>query len=194
MRPTNDALHLPSLDGIRALSFLVVFAAHAGLDRVIPGGFGVTVFFFLSGYLITTLLRMEHDAKGTVSLRQFYLRRALRILPPFYVVLALAARLGLIAGGVRALALLAQALHLANYWIVRFGYDGQPRGTGVYWSLAVEEHFYLVFPCLYLVLRRLWPAPRTQAMAIYALCAGVLAWRCFLVLGLGSAPDRTYVA
>jgi peptidoglycan/LPS O-acetylase OafA/YrhL len=195
--PPRDALHLPSLDGIRAVSFLLVFAAHAGLDRVIPGGFGVTVFFFLSGYLITTLLRVEHDAKGTVSLRQFYLRRALRILPPFYIVLglaALAARLGLIAGGVRALALLAQALHLANYWIVRFGYDGQPRGTGVYWSLAVEEHFYLVFPCLYLVLRRFFRAPRTQAAALYALCAAVLAWRCSLVFGLGSAMDRTYVA
>src|ERR1700733_14513831 len=113
MRPTNDALHLPSLDGIRAVSFLLVFAAHAGLGDVIPGGFGVTVFFFLSGYLITTLLRIEHDATGTVSLRQFYLRRALRILPPFYLVLALAALaawLGVIAGGLSARALLFQAL------------------------------------------------------------------------------------
>jgi len=68
--------HIPSLDGIRALSFLVVFAAHAGLDRVVPGGFGVTVFFFLSGYLITTLLRKEHDERGTVSLRRFAARCA----------------------------------------------------------------------------------------------------------------------
>ena len=50
-------MRIPSLDGIRALSFLVVFVAHAGLERYVPGGFGVTVFFFLSGYLITTLLR-----------------------------------------------------------------------------------------------------------------------------------------
>src|ERR1700722_4707088 len=133
MRPTNDALHLPSLDGIRAVSFLLVFAAHAGLHDVIPGGFGVTVFFFLSGYLITTLLRREHDAKGTVSLRQFYLRRALRILPPFYLVLglaALAASAGILAGGLDPRGLSAQALHLANYWIVRHGYDGLPSGTG----------------------------------------------------------------
>ena len=62
----GEALHLPSLDGIRAISFLIVFAAHAGLERVIPGGFGVTVFFFLSGYLITTLLRIERETHGTV--------------------------------------------------------------------------------------------------------------------------------
>jgi peptidoglycan/LPS O-acetylase OafA/YrhL len=193
----GDATHLPSLDGIRAASFLIVFAAHAGLDRVVPGGFGVTVFFFLSGYLITTLLRVEHDAHGAISLRRFYLRRALRILPPFYLVLALAALaadLGLIAGGVSPRALLAQALHLANYWIVRAGYEGQPSGTGVYWSLAVEEHFYLVFPCLYLALCRLVPGGRRRALVLFALCAGVLAWRCYLVFARSSPEDRTYVA
>ncbi len=87
--------YIPSLDGIRALSFLIVFAAHAGLERWIPGFFGLSVFFFLSGYLITTLLRVEWNRTGTVNLRQFYLRRALRILPPFYVVLAGASALTL---------------------------------------------------------------------------------------------------
>src|SRR5271163_2884515 len=81
--------HIPSLDGLRAVSFLIVFLAHAGVEGF-PGGFGVTVFFFLSGYLITTLMRMEADASGKVSLKHFYLRRALRILPPFYVVLVAA--------------------------------------------------------------------------------------------------------
>ena len=196
-KTTQDVFHIPSLDGIRALSFLVVFAAHAGLDRVVPGGFGVTVFFFLSGYLITTLLRKEHDERGTVSLRRFYLRRALRILPPFYLVLglaALAAQVGLTPGGLEPRALAAQALHLANYWILRHGYDGQPAGTGVYWSLAVEEHFYLVFPCLYLVLRALVRDRRGHVAVILTLCAAVLAWRCLLVYGHGAPTDRTYVA
>jgi peptidoglycan/LPS O-acetylase OafA/YrhL len=195
--PARGALHLPSLDGLRAVSFLLVFAAHAGLDRVIPGGFGVTVFFFLSGYLITTLLRVEHDAHGDVGLRRFYLRRTLRILPPFYLVLALAALAawtGVLPGGVSPRAVLAQALHVANYWIVRAGYDGQPAGTGVYWSLAVEEHFYLVFPCLYLLLRRRLGDGRREAAVLWALCALVLAWRAALVLGLGAPTDRTYVA
>ncbi|MGD0897237.1 MAG: hypothetical protein ABR915_05330, partial [Thermoguttaceae bacterium] len=55
------AFHIPSLDGIRAAAVILVFGAHAGLDRVLPGNFGVTVFFFLSGYLITSLLRIEHE-------------------------------------------------------------------------------------------------------------------------------------
>ena len=195
--PRGAALHIPSLDGIRALSFLLVFAAHAGLSRVVPGGFGVTVFFFLSGYLITTLLRMEYEASGTVNFRQFYLRRALRILPPFYIVLGLAAAaaaLGLIPGGFEPRALGAQALHLANYWIVARGYEGQPAGTGVYWSLAVEEHFYVVFPLLFLALTRLLRGAGARAGALLGLCAVVLLWRCVLVFGFHVAPDRTYVA
>ena len=61
-------------------------------DAWIPGGFGVTVFFFLSGYLITTLLRLEAERSGRINFKLFYLRRVLRILPPFYLVLATALR------------------------------------------------------------------------------------------------------
>jgi peptidoglycan/LPS O-acetylase OafA/YrhL len=194
--PNAEAFHVPSLDGIRAVSFLLVFAAHAGLDHVVPGGFGVTVFFFLSGYLITTLLRMEQDRRGQISLPQFYLRRALRILPPFYLVLglaALAAWTGLIPRGVEGPALWAQALHVANYWIIDHGYGGQPFGTAVYWSLAVEEHFYVAFPCLFLLVSTLLRDRRRQAAVLWALCAVVLAWRVILVYGLHSLPDRTYM-
>ena len=60
---SKASLHIKSLDGIRALAALLVFIAHAGLDRLVPGGFGVTIFFFLSGYLITTLLRLEWHAR-----------------------------------------------------------------------------------------------------------------------------------
>ena len=196
-RDASRSFHVPSLDGMRAVAFAIVFAAHSGLDRIVPGGFGVTVFFFLSGYLITTLLRIEHDQRGTVSMRQFYLRRAFRILPPFYLVLAMAiaaAGTGLLRGGFGDRAVVSQAFHLANYWIVRHGYDGLPSGTGVYWSLAVEEHFYLVFPWLYLALRRFVASRGTQAAILWVLCAVVLAWRCVLVYAMHAAPDRTYVA
>lgn len=90
--PARLPFQIPSLDGLRAVSFLMVFAAHAGVEAI-PGGFGVTVFFFLSGYLITTLMRLEAEKTGGVSLKNFYYRRALRILPPFYIVLFVATTL-----------------------------------------------------------------------------------------------------
>jgi peptidoglycan/LPS O-acetylase OafA/YrhL len=190
--------HIPSLDGIRAISFLLVFVAHAGLGNLVPGGFGVTVFFFLSGYLITTLLRLEYLGTRRISLRDFYLRRALRILPSFYAVLLFALLLSLIRvlpGELQALPVVAQLAHFTNYWNVFHGIGGQPAGTGVYWSLAVEEHFYLAFPFLFILLQRLYPGRvRTQGSLLLALCAGVLLWRLFLVLHLHSQADRTYLA
>ncbi len=65
--------------GVRAISFLIVFIAHAGLDWIVPGRFGVNIFFLLSGYLITTLMVREHASAGWISLKLFYARRSLRI-------------------------------------------------------------------------------------------------------------------
>jgi peptidoglycan/LPS O-acetylase OafA/YrhL len=189
--------HIPSLDGLRTLSFAVVFAAHAGLYYVVPGGFGVTVFFFLSGFLITTLLRREFDKTASVSLRKFYVRRVLRILPPFYLILFAAVALvalGALAGPVEPKAVLAQALHYANYYMIGHGAGGVAPGTGVYWSLAVEEHFYLLFPLLYLSLRKRNVSQAGQALTLGALCVLILCWRCLLVYGLDSSEDRTYMA
>jgi peptidoglycan/LPS O-acetylase OafA/YrhL len=194
----GGGFYIPSLDGIRAAAVLLVFVAHAGLNDRVPGSFGVTAFFFLSGYLITTLLRMEFDRTGGVSLRAFYLRRVLRIFPPMYLVLIVASGLtlaGILEGSLRADALVAQALQLSNYYIVANGWwDGRAPGTWIYWSLAVEEHFYLVFPILYLALRRRIASNKKQMLALVGLCAAVLAWRLVLVLGLGAPHDRTYVA
>ena len=188
--------HIPSLDGLRALSFLTVFAGHVGLDRFVPGGFGVTVFFFLSGFLITTLMRAEFARFGSLSLSHFWLRRALRILPPFYLVLlATTLTASLIDPGtaVSGRAVAARALHVTNYWLILHGYDGEPPGTGVYWSLAVEEHFYLLFPWLYLAMQKLQLPAFKQAQLLWALCALVLIWRCVLVLALHAPADRTYM-
>jgi peptidoglycan/LPS O-acetylase OafA/YrhL len=191
--------HFPSLDGLRTVSFLLVFVGHAGLEDRVPGGFGVTTFFFLSGFLITSLMRLEEEKTGTVSLRHFYLRRAFRILPPFYSILCLAIGLALLGvvpsnHGIAARPVLALSLHYGNFWFVGHGSDGVPAGTPVYWSLAVEEHFYLLFPLLYLVTRRLGLAGRRQGLLFLSLCACILAWRCFLVLGVGVPTDRTYLA
>ncbi len=207
-RSTQAALYIPSLDGIRACAVMLVFAAHAvtftavapRLRGRIPGEFGVTVFFFLSGYLITTLLRKEHEMTTRVSLRAFYLRRVLRIFPPFYLVLTAATALSL-AGGlpggpqIKPAAVLAQAVYLTNYHIVWSGwwFDHAP-GTWIFWSLAVEEHFYLLFPLLYLLMLRYLPSRQRQALVLAGICAAVLAWRFLLVYAFGADKVRTYVA
>ena len=198
-RPAERApLYIPSLDGVRALSFMIVFVAHAGLGWIVPGYFGLSLFFFLSGYLITTLLRVEFERTDDVSLRQFYLRRALRIFPPFYLVLAVAMAVtafGLWGGSLTTKAILYQTLHLTNYYIVDHGWwTGLAPGTWVYWSLAIEEHFYLVFPLVYLLLRRRGLSAGRQALILVGLCAIVLAWRCVLVFAFDAPKDRMYVS
>jgi peptidoglycan/LPS O-acetylase OafA/YrhL len=198
-RATREVLHIPSLDGIRAASVMLVFAAHAGLKDRVPGNFGVTVFFFLSGYLITTLLRAEKERTAHISLRSFYLRRVLRIFPPYYLVLMLATLLtvtGALPGPrIQPDALLSQVLYLTNYRIVQHGWwDGFAPGTWIFWSLSVEEYFYLGFPLLYLALLRWLPGRRRQALVLVGICGLVLAWRLVLVLLLGAPKDRTYIA
>ncbi len=194
--------YIASLDGLRAGAVAIVFLGH-GLPPPFPGELGVTVFFFLSGYLITTLLRAEFEAKGSISLRAFYARRVLRIFPPFYLALTgatiLAALGALGPARLTAATVISQATYLTNYFLVAGEWFpgipwGGAAGTGVYWSLAVEEHFYLFFPLLYLALLRHLPSRRRQAAVLVAVCALVLAWRCFLVFGLHSGKDRTYVA
>jgi peptidoglycan/LPS O-acetylase OafA/YrhL len=169
--------HIRPLDGLRALAILIVFLAHCGLERVIPGGFGVTIFFFLSGYLITSLLRSEVAQTGRVDLGGFYLRRTVRIWPSLYITLPFALLLGLWVPTdhpVDPWGVLAQFAFVTNYaslWGHPFGADWIPL-----WSLAVEEHFYLLFPLLFATLFRTMPSARVAAWCA-AGCVLVLAIR-----------------
>lgn len=188
---------IPSLDGLRAVSVLIVMVSHAGLGHVVPGGLGVTVFFFLSGYLITTLLRAEWARTGTVGIGAFYIRRFLRLGPPLFITLAVAYGLvaaGLHGGGVSVQGALAQVFYMANYYAI-FWDPGQtvPDGTGVLWSLAVEEHFYLLYPFVFLLLARRLTA-RQLAAVLVGVCLAVLAWRVVLVAQPGVLEARTYYA
>ena len=192
--------YIDSLDGIRALSFLLVFFSHAGMGDKIPGGLGVTIFFFLSGYLITTLLRRELLATtGRIDLKQFYMRRVLRIFPPFYTVLLVATVLTwlwILPYEPSWQGLLSQFLYVNNYYGLLNstpGFPGGP-GTAIYWSLAVEEHFYAVFPFAFLLLCRKVPRPIGRAAWILGACLIILLWRCVLVYLLHSPDIRTYVA
>ncbi|MFL6564040.1 MAG: acyltransferase family protein [Burkholderiales bacterium] len=193
----DPGFSIPSLDGIRAVAVMIVFIAHCGLQHIVPGGFGVTIFFFLSGYLITTLLRREYEQTGTISLRNFYLRRIYRIFPPLYLVLGLLIALhasGLVGGDMSAGAVLAQLLQVTNYYIASFpSVEAAPvvPFTVPFWSLAVEEHFYLLFPLtLLLLLRRKTNVP----LLLGGMCAVVLAWRYVLAFTLGNPDHYIYHA
>jgi len=195
----SETLVIPSLDGLRAASFLLVFLGHAGLPYIpvaIPAGFGVTVFFFLSGYLITTLLRLEVEQQGRINFKHFYLRRMLRIWPPFYLVLLVACVLtaaGALGGELEAPSVFAQAFHYANFWVINHTAKGMPPGTIVYWSLAVEEHFYLLFPALYALLIRAKLSGKQQWALFLGWCGVTLVWRLVLIHLLGASFERTYL-
>jgi peptidoglycan/LPS O-acetylase OafA/YrhL len=189
--------YAPALDGIRALAFGLVFASHIPGGTLFPGGFGVTIFFFLSGYLITTLLRLEYEQTGRIDIPRFFGRRFLRIFPPYYLTLALVWGLGLSGWVLRrgepvileSLGPLLWQLGFAtNYFLTSHGPHGLPPGSEVYWSLAVEEHFYLLFPFASLALFR-FASPRTRAPVLYAVCGLVLAWRLLLWLVLDPADS-----
>ncbi len=186
-------LDIPSLDGMRAASITIVFLAHLGLEDRVPGGLGVTVFFVISGYLITTLLRAELERDGRISLGAFYVRRVFRILPVFYVVLLLTVVgtwFGMGGGEVSRPIVVAQSLHVTNYWAI-LRPEQFVDGPGVLWSLAVEEHFYVFFPLLFLALAKAGCSVRRIGQVFVALCGVVLLWRCFLVLGLDVSAVRS---
>lgn len=184
---------IPSLDGIRAVAVALVFCAHGGFENFVPGGVGVTIFFVLSGYLITTLMRIEHGQRGRIDFRNFYLRRLLRLMPPLFIVVALAgtlSALSIIDGGFTTGGLFAALFYAGNYYLISHDFNGMPAGVGVVWSLAIEEHYYLLFPPLAALLLRVGSA-RLSFGVLSALCAGVLAWRCWLVLHGGSTAYLT---
>jgi peptidoglycan/LPS O-acetylase OafA/YrhL len=168
--------HIPTLDGWRAVAILLVllfhlkeFIAKGPLAIVAEyGRWGVPIFFGISGFLICTRLADEIDS-GQLSLKRFYIRRAFRILPPYFSYLgflAVLAGAGLVV--VRNEEWLSCLFFYRNYL---------PRGlggwyTGHFWSLAIEEHFYILMPALLVVF-----GPRRARGVFLALCFAVAAWR-----------------
>ncbi|BCJ42475.1 acyltransferase [Actinoplanes ianthinogenes] len=154
----------PDLEGLRAVAVLLVVLGHAGVPFAAGGYVGVDVFFVISGFLITSLLSREAAESGRVSIRRFYARRALRLLPAAALVLVttlLAARLWLPA--IRLGELAKDALSAAGYVAnLRFAVtgtdylnaDAPPSPFQHFWSLAVEEQFYLFWPLLLMLPRR----------------------------------------
>lgn len=195
------------VQGLRAVAVLVVIAAHAGVP-LLPGGFvGVDVFFVVSGYLITALLLRESADGGRVSLLDFYARRARRLLPAATLVLLATAAAGwwLLPGSQRS-NLAADVAGSATWsvnWVladrsVDYLAEGDlPSPLQHYWSLAIEEQYYLLWPLLILavtLLARRLGAGRGRELGALTLVAGglaaaSLAWS---VLLTQADPARSY--
>lgn len=152
----------PEIDGLRALAVVPVVLFHAGFSAFSGGFVGVDVFFVISGFLITSIILADQSA-GTFTVRGFYERRARRILPALFVVLAvtlLAAWVWMNPLEQRNLARSLQRtlLFVSNYHFARetgyFAPDADQWPLLHTWSLAVEEQYYLLFPLLMLVLLR----------------------------------------
>ena len=156
---TASLRRIPSLDGLRAISIVLVMGLHTvqryGVDRPDPppslwwsvllnGGLGVTIFFVISGYLITRLLLHEQATRGTISMPGFYVKRAFRILPPLYVYVAVLVLLQ--AAG--RLALTKWDVVSALFFFHNYAVSSTSWAIEHFWSLSVEEQFYLIWPVI----------------------------------------------
>jgi peptidoglycan/LPS O-acetylase OafA/YrhL len=202
--------YLPGLDGLRALAVAVVVAYHLGLGWAGGGLLGVGVFFTLSGYLITDILVSQWRATRRINLRDFWLRRARRLLPALFVVLAVVGVWVAVAYPGRVVSvrgdIAAAALYISNWWFIAqnasyFARFGPPSPLSHLWSLAVEEQFYLIWPWAIAVggiacaswKTRLAARPRRRAAITITLA---LATASFVAMALayhpGVDPTRAY--
>lgn len=192
--------YMPALDGLRALAVLAVILYHAHLPPWLPGGFlGVEVFFVISGYLITSLLLKEWGRDQRVNLKVFWLRRARRLLPALFLLLAGVLTFAVVflpeeVAGLRPAAL-AAATYISNWYLIfqhqsYFLTVGRPPLLQHLWSLAVEEQFYLIWPPLFFLLMRLL---RRRTVMLAAIAAAVASAVLMVALYQPDAdPSRVY--
>jgi peptidoglycan/LPS O-acetylase OafA/YrhL len=184
----------PALDGIRAFAVLGVLADHTGYRPLHHGGFGVDVFFVLSGFLITTLLLEENEATGRIRLGLFWTRRAARLLPALVVMCPVVAVAFLAARPLhwqRTITGIIPSLLYVSSWVraLRLSDVGWMGHT---WSLSVEEWFYAVWPLAVVAMLRF---PRWRLRIITILAAAAVAYRLvseqvFSRNWLYNAPDQ----
>jgi len=178
---------IPSLDGMRAVSIGLVVVGHWAELRFhsdVAGAFanlGVQIFFVISGYLITTLLLRERETSGSIGVREFYVRRAYRILPAAMVFMGF------------AFVLFWRELHwyhmaAAVFYVANFDFT-HPWCLGHLWSVSVEEQFYLLWPG---VLKK-WYRHRAKILVAVVATAPVYRAACHLA-GLHGRADETFPA
>lgn len=180
------ASYWPALDGLRGVAILLVFGFHLPFGPFRAGSYGVILFFVLSGFLITTILLRELDKNDTVNLRRFYGRRARRLFPALLVVVFAHLILQLTILGEPeqwwgrswpVLAYVSNLVQIAGTQLVHMAHT---------WSLAIEEHFYLLWPVSLLVIPRRWRFPVTIGLVV-----AFAAWR-LGYLATGATHNRVY--
>ena len=188
--PTFDTIltakKLPGLDGFRMIAVFVVMLFHAGFSPFFSARHGVAGFFVLSGFLITWLLLKEHQKEGRISLRNFYIRRSLRIFPAYYAFLLVSVSWDIFRNNPESRELILPGLfYYVNYHNALQGHSNS--SLAHLWSLAVEEQFYLLWPMIFIFLMT---RGRNYALGFLLLfCLAVLIWRsyAFSVLNLGTS-------
>jgi peptidoglycan/LPS O-acetylase OafA/YrhL len=179
----------PALDGIRALAILIVIGKHA-FNYPQQGGLGVDLFFVLSGFLISIILLEEHERTGRISLRDFYRRRALRLLPALGALLAVAVPVLLLTASSRGTLIgLAGAFTYTSNFLLVLVPDQLPEALRHLWSLAQEEQFYAIWPVALVVLLRRRPALISYVL-VTALMATMLA--SLVLAARGATLERLY--
>ena len=191
--------YLPGLDGLRAIAVISVLLYHGEMTWAIGGFLGVEVFFVISGYLITSLLLAEWREGGSIDLRRFWLRRAKRLLPALFTVIAVTTVVAAVFLPDEVASLRGDVLSAFAYvtnWVFVFGEKsyfeaiGRPSMVQHLWSLAVEEQFYLLWPLLFVGGMTLFGRRRFPFVVVAgAVASVVLMW---LLYSPGADPSRVY--
>lgn len=171
--------HRPALDGLRGVAVLCVLAVNSLLPFLKGGFMGVDIFFVLSGFLITSLLAEEWDKSGTINLKRFYLRRALRLLPGLFLLLAACC---LYAVFFQSREMAGQTYREA-FWVVFYFANWMLTSAHEVgsldhaWSLSVEEQFYLLWPLCFYWLLSVGMRRSRVLLLLSALAAASALWR-----------------
>ena len=192
--------YIPALDGIRTLAVIAVVLYHLNLPWAQGGLLGVTMFFVLSGYLITRLLLAEYDQAHRIDLKDFWLRRVRRLVPAVVTVVVVTALLCTLFNHVMLTKMrpdiVPSLLFFNNWWqifnnVSYFNALGDPSPLTHFWSLAIEEQFYLVWPPLLFAMLRV--GARRQMVRRVVLGLAVVSAAAMMVLyNPALDPSRVY--
>ncbi|MDY4041101.1 MAG: acyltransferase family protein [Collinsella sp.] len=200
MSAVRKQRYIPALDGVRAIAVIAVVLYHLRLPWIQGGLLGVTMFFVISGFIITRLLINEVAQTRKIDFKRFYLRRARRLLPAIVVVVLVTVVLCALFNHVMLTKMrpdiLPSMLFFNNWWqiindVSYFNALGDPSPLTHFWSLAIEEQFYLIWPPVLLLLFRAGLGRRGMQAAVLALAA-VSAVAMAVLYTPGADPSRLY--